>query len=149
MDQPKATHGHSTTRAEYWVDTGDIRIVRECEYSGQQDSNESSGRQNQLDKLQPDKGSKYSTFKHNREQSQCAVQDVHLKDRDQRCIKLLGGAEASGLGQQTGHDRKKTIGLQEYRDQQQGQGKAISTATTSSEPQEAEEEDWDRDLSLP
>ena len=64
-----------------------------------QASNETSGQQNQLDKLRPDKGSKYSTFKHNREQSQCADQDVYLKNRDQRRIKLSGGAEASGLGQ--------------------------------------------------
>ena len=114
VDQPKATHDHSTTRAEYWVETWDIRVVRECENSGQQDSNETSSRQNQLDKLQPDKGSKNSAFKQNREQSQCGVQDVHLKDRDQRCIELLRGVGASRLGQQIGHDQKKTIGLQEY-----------------------------------
>ena len=58
----------------------------------------------------------YLTFKHSREQVQCAVQDMHLKDRDQRCIELLGGAEASGWGQKTGHNWKKTIGLQEYQD---------------------------------
>ena len=68
------------------------------ENSGQQDSNETSSRQNQLDKLRPDKGPKYSTFKHSREEVQCAVQDVHLKDRDRRCAELLGGAEASGSG---------------------------------------------------
>ena len=99
MDRPKATHGRSTTRAEYRVETGDIRVVRECENSGQQDSNEASSQQNQLDKLWPDKGPKYSTLKHSREQAQCAVQDVHLKDRDQRCVELSGGAETSGSGQ--------------------------------------------------
>ena len=136
-------------QVEYQVETGDIRVVRECENSGQQDSNETSSQQNQLDKLQPDKGSKYSTFKHDREQSQGAVQDVCLKDRDQRCIELSGGAGASRSGQLTGHNQKKTIGLQEYQDQQQGKGKATSAAATSSKLQEAEEEDWDRDLSLP
>ena len=99
VDQPKATHGRSTTRAEYWVKTGDISVVRECENLGQQDSDETSGQQNQLDKLQPDKGSKCLTFKHSREQLQCAIQDVHLKDRDRRHIELLGRAGASGSGQ--------------------------------------------------
>ena len=112
MDRPKATHGCSTTRTEYQVETADIRVVRECESSGKQDS----WRQNQLDKLRPDKDSKYSTSKHNREQSQYLAQDVHLKDRDQRWVKLSRGAEASGSGQQTGHNQKKTIGLQEYPD---------------------------------
>ena len=42
VDQPKATHGHSTTRTEYWVETADIRVVREHESSGKQDSNETS-----------------------------------------------------------------------------------------------------------
>ena len=88
------------------------------------------------------------TFKHNRQQLQGAVQNMCLRDRDQKCIELSGGAGASGSGQRTGHNRKKTIGLQEYRDRQQGKGKATSAATTSSELQEAEEEDWDRDLSL-
>ena len=99
MDSPKATHGCSTTRAEYRVETTDIRVVRERENLGQQDNNETSSQQNHLDNLQPDKGLKYSTFKHNREQAQCAVQDVHLKDRDRRCIELSGGAEALGSGQ--------------------------------------------------
>ena len=74
---------------------------------------------------------------------------MHLKDRDRRRVELSGGAEASGSGQRTGHDQKKTIGLQEYRDRQQGKGKATSAAATSPELQEAEEEDWDSDLSLP
>ena len=111
-------------------------------------SNETSGQQNQLDKLRPDKGPKYSTFKHSREQAQCAVQDVHLRDRDQRHVELSGGAEVSGSGKRTGHNQKKTMGLQEYRDQQQGKGKATSAAATSSELQEPEEKDWDSDLSL-
>ena len=34
VDQPKATHGHSITRAEYRVKTGDIRAVWEHENSG-------------------------------------------------------------------------------------------------------------------
>ena len=147
MDRPKATHGCSTTRTEYQVETGDIRVVRELESSGKQDSNETSSRQNQLDKLQPNKDFKYLTSKHNRGQSLYLAQDVCLKDRDERWVKLLNRAGACGSGQQTGHDPKKTIGLQEYQDQQQNQGKATSAATTSSKLQE--EEDWDKDLSLP
>ena len=47
----KATHGHSTTRTEYQVETVDIRVVSERESSGKQDSNEASSRQKQFDKL--------------------------------------------------------------------------------------------------
>ena len=102
-----------------------------------------------MHKLRPDKGSENSTFKQNREQLQGAVQDMRLKDRDRRHVELSGGAGASGLGQRTGHNQKKAIGLQEYRDRQQGKRKVASAAATSSKLQGAEEEDWDRDLSLP
>ena len=89
-------------RTEYRVETADIRVVRECESSGKQDSNETSSQQNQLDKLQPDKDSKYLTSKHNREQSQYPAQDVHLKDRDRRRVKLLRGQRPLGLANKQG-----------------------------------------------
>ena len=90
--QPKATHGHPNTRVEYQAETADVRFIKEHDGSGQPDGNEAGCQQSQLDKLWPDKNFKCLTPKHNREQLQYLAQDVHLKDRDQRRVKLSKGS---------------------------------------------------------